>query len=192
MLQKNRHSEALDLRKSVGFIGIPLELLSQLVSYLNHAKAPKDKKIVRVLEQLLALEEIGADKMDRPLNELNRNLSRYLFRPLVSPRYDATWHPTQWVVHWYSGRPGRQLPIAKFGPLDMIFDLARAGQLSRLRRCSRCRNWLYAKFRHQLFCSLKCQQKRYTETEAFKAHRRQYMRGRYQQLFAPRGSRKNG
>jgi hypothetical protein len=191
MLKTNRHSEVLDLRKSVGFIGIPLELLSQLVSYLNSAKAPKDKKIVRVLEQLLALEEIRADKMDGPLNELNRDLSRYLFRPLVSPTYDANWHPTRWLLTWYSGRPGRK-PIGKSWPLDRIFDLARAGQLSRLRRCSRCRNWLYAKFRHQSFCSLKCQQKHYTETEAFKAHRRQYMRDRYQQLFAPRGSRKNG
>ena len=191
MLKKKRHSEVLDLRKSVGFIGIPLKLLSQLVSYINSAKAPKDKKIVRVLEQLLALEEIRADKIDGPLNELNRDLSRYLFRPLMSPTYDATWHPTRWLLTWYSGRPGRE-PIGKFGPLDMIFDLARAGQLSRLRRCSHCRNWLYAKFRHQSFCSLKCQQNHYRETEAFKAHRRQYMRDRYQQLFAPRGSRNNG
>jgi hypothetical protein len=184
MLEKT-HRQQLDLRKSVGIIAVPEELLFGLVSYLNKAKAPKDKQIVGLVERLLALEEIDAKKMDRALDELNRYLRRYRFRPLVTPWYDANEHPTRWFVHWYSGRPGR-MPIGKFGPLDMIFDLARAGQLNRLRHCNHCRNWLYARSRHQIFCSTRCQQKQFTATEAFKAHRRQYMRDRYRQQFSKR------
>jgi hypothetical protein len=194
----------LDLRKSVGFIAIPVELLSHFVRYLNNAKTPSDKKIVSILEQLLALEEIGSkktdrrleelerdlQKMDRRLNELNRDLRRYLFRLRFAPSYDANWRATRWSVHWYSGRPGRT-PMVTFGPLDMLVDLARAGHLNHLRRCNRCRNWLYARSRNQLFCSLKCQQKNYTETEAFKAYRRQYMRDRYRQQFSRRESAKD-
>lgn len=159
-------------------MAIPNELLFGLVSYLNSAKAPRARKIVHTLEQLLALEEIGPDKMDRRLNDLNRELRTYRFRLQLAPWYDKNWHATRWFLYWYSGRPGRK-PIASFGPLDMIFELARGGHLSRLRRCSRCRNWLYAGSKHQIFCSTKCQQKNYTTTEAFKAHRREYMRRRY-------------
>jgi hypothetical protein len=181
MLKKKR--EVLDLSKSVGFIAIPLELLSQLVCYLNNAKTPRDKKIVGILEQLLTLEEIEPDKMDRPLNALNRDLRRYVFRARVSPWLDADFkHATRWVVHWCSGRPGRK-DVATFGALDMIFDLARAGHLKRLRRCDHCGNWLYASSRHQVYCSAKCQQRNYRETPAFKAHRREYMRVRYHQKF---------
>lgn len=190
MLEKT-HRQQLDPRKSVGIIAVPEELLFGLVSYLNKAKAPKDKKIVGVVERLLALEEIEAKKMDRPLDELNRYLRRYRFRPLLTPWYDANEHPARWFVHWYSGRPGRR-PIRKFGPLDMIFDLARAGQLNRLRHCSHCQEWLYARSRHQIFCSTKCQQKHFTATEAFKAHRREYMRRRYyQERFVPKAPRGN-
>jgi hypothetical protein len=182
MLKKNRHSVLLDLHKSIGFISIPWELLSDLIRFLNNARAPKDKSIVGILERLLNLEKIGPDKIDRPLNELNRDLRRYQFRPWVTPHYDANWHTARWGVIWCSGRPGRD-PMQTGEALDTIFDLARAGHLTRLRRCAHCRNWLYARFRHQIFCSTKCQQKDYTETEVFKAQRRQYMRRRYYQQF---------
>jgi hypothetical protein len=54
------------------------------------------------------------------------------------------------------------------------------GELTRLRRCSQCQKWLFARFRHQTFCSTKCQQKNYTQSDAWKAHRRAYMRRYYQ------------
>lgn len=182
MLNNTRSSVRLELRKSVGFIAIPEELLLGLLGYLNSARAPKDKNIVAILERLLDLEKIGADEIDRPLNELNRDLRRYQFRPWVSPHYDANWHTIQWGVIWYSGRPGRD-PMQTGEALDTIFDLARAGQLNRLRRCARCRNWLYANPRHQNYCSTKCQQKQYTQSDRFKEQRRAYMRDRYRRLF---------
>ena len=187
MLKKNR--EHLELRKRFGVVAMPVELLSQLACNLNNARAAKDKNIVRILERLLDLEKVEASKIDRRLNELNRDLRRYRFRPLVAPWYEANLHATRWVVHWYSGRPGRKA-LATFGALDLIVDLAQAGHLSRLRRCNHCRKWVYAKFRQQVFCSQKCQQKNYTQTEAFKAHRREYMNRWYREQFPPRGLRK--
>ena len=68
--------------------------------------------------------------------------------------------------------------------LEMILKLTQIGYLTRLRRCALCQEWLYAKFRHQTFCSMRCQQKRYTRTEEFKAKRRAYMRRYYRTNFA--------
>ena len=190
MLKKNREQLLAPLKIVDSIAALPAELVSLLVRYLNNARAARDKNIVDILERLLDLERVEADKIDGPLNELNRDLRRYQFRPYVAPWHDAKYHATRWVVRWYSGRPGLE-HVATFGPLDMIVDLARVGHLSRLRRCNHCRKWLYAKFRHQVFCLQKCQQKNYTETEAFKAHRREYMNRRYrEQQIPPRGSRK--
>ena len=63
--------------------------------------------------------------------------------------------------------------------VEVILDIAKVGYLGRLRRCLQCRKWLYARFRHQNFCSVKCQQKQYTGSEEWKAHRRAYMREYY-------------
>jgi hypothetical protein len=182
MLKKNRHSVLLDQQKSIGFISIPEELLLGLLRYLNDARAPIDKDIVAILDRLLDLERIGPNEIGEPLNELNRDLRRYQFRPWLSPHYDADWHTIRWGVIWYSGHPGRD-PMQMGEALDTIFDLARAGQLNRLRRCARCRIWLYAKSRHQNYCSTKCQQKQFTQSDRFKEHRRAYMRDRYRRLF---------
>lgn len=117
---------------------------------------------------------------------LNRELARYRFLPFASPRWGG-----RWLLIWQIQPRARKKLILRRGVLElddgtalqMILDLARAGYLTRLRRCSHCRRWVYAKFRHQNFCSTKCQQKHYTQSEEWKAHRREYMR-RYYQLTA--------
>ena len=63
--------------------------------------------------------------------------------------------------------------------LEVILRLTQIGYLDRLRHCAYCNTWLYAKFRHQTFCSVTCQQKKYTQTDQWRAHRREYMREYY-------------
>jgi hypothetical protein len=118
-------------------------------------------------------------------DHINRELNRYRFLP-------RTWSigsPRPWTVIWdviantptkVEFRDGR-LELNDGLALRMILDFARAGYLNRLRRCLHCRNWLYAKFKHQNFCAMKCQQKHYAISPEWKAKRRDYMR-RYRNM----------
>lgn len=135
------------------------------------------------------LRKLAPDKYRRQLEIeerkflLNRELARHPFLPYAFP-LQAGW----WLVRWriQSRTPtklrvhGGVVQLDDGRALQLILDLAKAGYLNRLRRCSHCRSWLYAKFRHQNFCSTKCQQKHYTQSEEWKDHRRKYMRRYYQ------------
>jgi hypothetical protein len=111
--------------------------------------------------------------------QINWKLSRYRFLP-------RAWSTGQrpWIVNWEVLPNTSRKPKLRDGlfqlndgmALRMILDFARAGCLNRLRRCLRCLSWLYAKYRHQNFCSTKCQQKHYAISPEWKAKRRDYMR----------------
>jgi len=59
--------------------------------------------------------------------------------------------------------------------LNMI-RLFEQGLIHRVRRCLKCKKWFYARFRHQQFCSTRCQQSHYRSSEEWKAYRREWMR----------------
>ena len=112
--------------------------------------------------------------------QINRELSKYRFLP-------RTWSigaPKPWKVMWevLPNTPTKvrfregSFELNDGMALRMILDFARAGYLTRLRKCLRCHNWLYAKFKHQEFCSTKCQQTHYAKSPEWKAKRRDYMR----------------
>lgn len=117
--------------------------------------------------------------------EINEKLRRYRFLP-------RAWSTGQrpWLVIWEvlpnTGKKAKLydglLELNDGMALRMILDFARAGSLNRLRRCLHCRKWLYAKFRHQDYCSTKCQQKHYAKSLEWKAKRRDYMRRYRQQM----------
>ncbi len=105
---------------------------------------------------------------------LNHELARYHFFPYT------LCCKGQWSVIWRIPSRVRlrhgELQFDEAAVLQMILDLARARYLDRLRRCSHCRQWLYAKYRHQSFCSTSCQQKYYRHSEERRTYRREYMR----------------
>lgn len=113
-------------------------------------------------------------------NHINRELRKYRFLP----RIWSIGAFKSWTVLWdvlpnraTKARLRKGLYELNDGmALRMILDFARAGCLTRLRRCLRCHKWLYARFRHQDFCSTKCQQKHYATSPEWKAKRRDYMR----------------
>jgi len=120
-------------------------------------------------------------EVDRRELSINQKLAQYQFVPFASAPVGSR----RWAVTWLiRSRMPRRRPGFPLNPMEvddgmacqMILELARAGWLNRLRRCQRCHNWLYAKFRHQTFCSTKCQQKHYAQSEEWKAKRREYMR----------------
>jgi hypothetical protein len=115
---------------------------------------------------------------------LNKEFARYrpylhlhaIRRGASNPHFSPHWW-VQWKIQSPIERKGQ---ISTGLVIHTILNLAGAGYLSRLRRCSNCGRWLYAKSRKQDFCSTKCQQKHYTQSESYKAHRRNYMRRYYQ------------
>jgi hypothetical protein len=142
------------------------------------------------------LKKLAPEKYSKQLDiderrfRINRELGGYRFLPFVIPPVKiAPWTSKHWTVGWQiqsrtperrkTQSPGEFL-LGEGEALQMILDLAKAGLLNRLRRCSRCHKWLYAKFRHQSFCSTICQQKHYAKSEEWRAKRREYMR-RYRQ-----------
>ena len=124
-------------------------------------------------------------RIDRIQGSINRKLARYRFWPSA-----FLFHGSPWTVTWSPLKAGTGCQMGEMQALEVILNLARSGYLNRMRRCVCCHNWLYAQFRHQTFCSLKCQQKQYTQTEEFKAKRRGYMRRYYQQNFASTSRRR--
>lgn len=117
-------------------------------------------------------------EIDRLLASINKRLARYRFWPYMLGVYQA-----RWAMAWSQKRPAKKYKMGEAQALEIILNLARAAHLNRLRTCTRCQRWLYAKFRHQAFCSTKCRQMQYTRTEEFKAKRRLYMRRYYQETF---------
>ncbi len=135
------------------------------------------------------LKKISPQKYEQELeiarrkSTINHELAKYKFLPHVAPLQHG-----QWLVIWQIERTRERHAEADEAlmatddatALQMILDIARAGQVNRLRRCQRCNKWLYAHYRHQNFCSKTCQETHYHTSAEWRAKRRDYMR-RYRQ-----------
>jgi hypothetical protein len=213
MLDTERRLVRLAQTNIAGGLFHSATLLSGLIKFLNQTETSRGKKIVMILEKMLELEEmtrpikpeepIGAavewKKTDPKKYELHweiekrramlqRELSKYRFTPRAEVAMGGGGKgPSVWVA-WWKGNSGSRweehLRMNASEALELILKLTQVAELSRLRRCTQCQKWLFAKFRHQYFCSTKCQQKNYTQSEAWKAHRRAYMRRYYQKNFS--------
>lgn len=80
-----------------------------------------------------------------------------------------------WSVAWH--------PVGNMAPLQAlalirVLQLAEKGLLGSVRQCvwSECERWFFARFKHQVHCSTRCQQRDAKAKPEFKAARREYMR----------------
>lgn len=198
---------------------IPDQLLTELVSYLNRPSPAAKVLIELIknmqdLEKMKppafdeqiegamivyrngffqpnpALKKIAPEKykrqleIDRTTNWINDKLAEYKYSPQIFSRHDGSWNLV-WSPKGIG--PSRKLGQAQF--LEMILTIVRAGYLDKFRCCGNCKKWLYAKLRNQTFCSTKCRQKEYTQTDEFKMKRRVYMRRYYHQNYSVKHSR---
>lgn len=194
---------------SAGF-GFSITLLKDLTRLLNQTRTQRGKKVVHILEQMLELESLagpidgilcvpeGLEKTNPKKYKqlwdiavknlyLNRELVSYQFRPRAEVCVGGNGHASEWATWWGRDSRERREPHLRLAPseaVELILKLTGIGELNRLRRCSHCNQWLYARFRHQNFCSMKCQQKHYTQTDEWKARRRAYMRNYYRRNFS--------
>jgi len=118
-------------------------------------------------------------------NRLNEVLAQYRFTPVVQSfgqgPFTIEWH-RDWRSEIEYGKPPYKHLAGQY--LELILNIARAGELERIRHCDQCQKWHYAMRSTQKFCSMKCQQKRYTQPDEFKAQRRAYMNDRYSKNYA--------
>lgn len=119
------------------------------------------------------------EEIEKLRASINQALAMNRFLPHASPNDDGRWN----VFWWSISRIPKKLRVHRGVndiddglALQLILELARAGYLNRLRRCSCCNKWLYAQFRHQNYCSTRCQQKHYAQSPEWKVKRRNYMR----------------
>jgi hypothetical protein len=188
-----------------------VSLLSDLIEFLNRTRTSRGKRIVEILEKMLELEEMTRTikpeepmivalewkrtdpkkfqihlQIDKRRAILQRELSRYRFTPHAEVMMGGGGRgPSVWAAWWKGDAGGgreKHLGLVASEALEMILKLTQLGDLTRLRRCTHCQKWLFARFRHQDFCSKQCQQKNYTQTDEWKEHRRRYMRERYRLL----------
>ena len=193
-----------------------LTSFNDLPRFLNGTKTSRGRRIVQILERMLELERLTspldgivwpAMSLERTDPEkfkllceiqdknyaLSKDLAKIKFVPNADVVVGGGGGPSEWSASWrWSNKKSEEhLRLHAGEALQIILKLTQIGYLTRLRHCAYCHKWLYARFRHQVFCSTKCQQGHYTKSEQFKAHRRRYMRDRYQSLIkSPFGRRK--
>jgi hypothetical protein len=206
-----RRLARLERTNIAGGLPPSVSLLSDLVKFLNETRTSSGKRIVLILEKMLELEEMTRPialeepmiaafewkrtdpkkfqihwEIEKQRAILQRELSRYRFTPHAEVIVGGgNRGPSQWMAWWKgdsTAKREKHLGLVASEALEMILKLTQLGDLTRLRRCAHCQKWLFAKFRHQDFCSTQCQQKNYTQTDEWKEHRRRYMRDRYRLL----------
>jgi hypothetical protein len=212
MLDRRQHERTLARLAKVSISGaLPpsVSLIEDLVKFLNEARRPQGKRIVLIVEQMLeidamtrsmegivwpelSLKKSNPEKFKRQWEVemktalLRKELSRYRFIPCAEVGVGGNGGASEWFAWWRGESHQRQekhLRMIASEALELVLKLTQIGQLTRLRHCVHCQKWLYAKFRHQTFCSMKCQQKHYTQTDEWRAKRRQYMRKYYRANF---------
>jgi len=149
-----------------------------LLGYLDKAEKRRYSSVITILTLMLEMQSQEKRQTALDIEQkkllLYRELNKYRFIPDLSPLTAGR----RWILEWHVTRAGRRHAFSRSetNSLQLILSYATAGQLHRFRKCSNCSRWLYARFRHQVFCSTKCQQQQYGKSEKWKLHRRNYMR----------------
>ena len=124
----------------------------------------------------------NARRLARLIKAFNSNLSAFKLSPAIVPTMRGRWH-TRWksrVRHEERGirvsAEGDTYSFSEEDALLTILDLAKEGELGRVRKCRFCRKWFSARVRHQCFCARTCQQSNFRTSEIFRARRKLYMR----------------
>jgi len=106
------------------------------------------------------------EAISRRVKEINRQLRRYKFSPSIELDGNGwsfdLWHT--WPIN---------VDPPEWWVVEFAMELARVGQISRVRRCSDCGNWYFARFAHQRFCTARCRERAFRSSDEWKKHRRE-------------------
>jgi len=161
-----------------------------LVVWMNFEQYPKDRwvkventrpafrRVFQILELAKEVENARQDGTSKTANHvaqlqrLNHAIARYTFKPrLADPG-------TAFFLTWRRPKLEEVIPSEHRAILSLL-RLLELRLLYRVRACSWCTSWFFAKYKHQKFCRTKgaaCQQKHYASSPEFRNERRTYMR----------------
>ena len=186
-----RESHVSESRKFAGE-----ETAVELVKWLNKASGTHEQaRVCLLIELSWRIRDLCGQKPASVIaresffgmkTELNKTIKlywklikRYRFFPMIQPWSKS---PCHWVpVEHGRNKLSDESPLLRYDDYDAVRDLAEladAGWFAKLLRC-RCGCWLFARFRHQRFCSAKCREKEYKTTPEWRAHRREKARQYY-------------
>jgi len=121
-----------------------------------------------------------------PLNSLGAKLRKAFLRYSVSPELFMV-RGGRFLFAWRSANQEKRDRIYAYGDVNdcnlfgeadavcRIIEMSHDGYFDRLKLC-RCDKWFFAKFSHQRFCSVKCQQSEYRSDPEFRERRRRYFK----------------
>jgi len=200
-----RESERLHRVTVAGGLVPSLSLLDDLIRFLNGTETESGRSVLRILLQMLEIEGMAKPlkgllwpdlslrksdpekfkqlcEIDDKVASLQRELATFKFVPRAEVAVGGGGSTSEWATWWGHANEKSEegLRMRASEAMEVILKLTQIGSLGRLKQCANCGKWLYAKFRHQEYCSMLCQQKNYSQSEQWKAHRRQYMRNYYQ------------
>jgi hypothetical protein len=156
---------------------IDREFLKRLVTALQ--AAGQVRPVTPVTRKRLESGDAGvkaeADLL-KPVNALIRARG-YLAFPTVQPGPRIVWRNTPESATSKGqtrGAADLELHAALFA-----VSLARQGRISRLKQCTNCPRWFFAKFEHQRFCSQSCKDLFHRDHPADRERRRVWARENY-------------
>ena len=101
------------------------------------------------------------------IRSLNRQLRRY--RETRLPFFVLS-DDKEWWFDYVVQIPG--VPVEEQRAVAAFIQLGESGLLERVRRCSHCQKWIFARFPHQSCCSAYCRERLFRSSEQWKAKRR--------------------
>jgi hypothetical protein len=153
----------------------------QKLDQANLAEFPRARLFPQSRLRSTAAQRANARKFMALRRGLKRQLKRYSF----APEQERTLHG-KWIVSWKHSSKAGATPIVVSVQGDEVtvnegdavlafFRLGEEGCSDLVRECRLCSKWLIGRFKHQQFCSTKCQQQSYKSSDAWKEHRRRWM-----------------
>jgi len=134
---------------------------------------PAFRRVLQILEYAKEVESSLRDGTAKAwgdrVHKLNHAIARYTFKPKF-----ADPHAVPFLV-WKRPKFENVMPSEHQTVLSLL-RLLEMRLLYRVRECSWCTTWFFARFKHGKFCKTACQQKHYASSPDFKATKRIRMR----------------
>jgi len=141
-----------------------------LIAWLNAKVRPKDDPVEQLLEmnQRLPVQSTEHDVRSYLAQIVRR--SKLAVAPVLTGATARKWEIDWKLVGNMDSRQGLALV--------RMLHLADQGLIERVRKCAKpgCGKWFFARFKHQLFDSARCQQETFKQDPAWKKQRADYMR----------------
>lgn len=139
------------------------------------------KRLINNLQCLQAAlnslsDSTACERSRRRINWLEYNVAKCSRHYRVKPLFWADRERREIELLHFEEGPAS----AEYEAFVLVSELASAGLIDRIVRCSRCRDkWVFRGRKNQRYCSRKCRQRDYEASEKRKRQRRRYMREYY-------------